>query len=158
MLTQERVLELFDYQDGDLIWKVSQGSAKKGDIKETVNGNGRKLVYIDKKHYLVHRVIFLMHHGFLPKEIDHIDNNHLNNRIQNLRECTHSQNCANKKVYKNNKTGYKGVSRASGSQNWRATIQHNNKMHYLGTFETPELAKEFRDLVALELHGTFARV
>jgi hypothetical protein len=157
MLTQERVLELFDYQEGNLYWKKKANSWKEKLEVGSINGQGKKTVWIDKKNYLVHRVIFLWHKGYLPNEIDHIDCDKLNNSIDNLREVTHTENCPNKKIYKNNTTGSKGVYKPSDSPRWMATIQANKKTHYLGMFDTAELAKEFRDLVAMELHGEFAR-
>lgn len=90
-LTQECVRSLFDYRDGELYWKVSRGNGMKiGDLAGTVRTDGYRSIQINGKLYLAHRLIFLYHYGYIPKEIDHIDSNPSNNNISNLREsrCT----------------------------------------------------------------------
>ena len=76
MITQERLKELFDYQDGQLTWKVKKARANKGDIAGC-NAEASGIMYrqtkIDGKQYRVHCLVFLLHHGYLPKQVDHID-------------------------------------------------------------------------------------
>ncbi len=79
-------------------------------------------------------------HRFLlepPKglEIDHINGNSLDNRISNLRSCTHAQNMRNRKLNINNKTGYKGVFMSSSKNKYRAQIRANGIAIHLGYFE-----------------------
>ena len=72
-------------------------------------------MYAERKETLDGKVITLMMHRFVMNEpskefdIDHIDGNGLNNQKENLRICTRSQNCMNKRVRKDSGTGYKGV-------------------------------------------------
>ena len=83
---------------------------KSGDIAGSLNKTNKYYqIRLNYKNYLVHRLIFLYHHNYLPKVIDHIDRNKLNNKIENLREVTHSQNLMNCKSYKNSSSKYKGV-------------------------------------------------
>lgn len=89
------------------------------------------------KRLLLHR--FLMG---TPTELDtdHINGNGLDNRRINLRICTHAKNLQNKRLYKNNKTGFSGV-RKSGEK-WCAIVRFNGQDNYLGTFQTKEEANE----------------
>ena len=92
----------------------------------------------------------------MPKYIDHIDGNPLNNKIENLRECTHQQNHFNERKPKNNTSGIKGVSFHKPTKKWRATVFLNYKQHYLGLFkdikEAEKACIEFRN----KHHGEFA--
>jgi len=63
-------------------------------------------------------LIFLYHHGYLPKFVDHIDGNKKNNRIENLREATKSQNAMNQKVSTRNTSGIKGVMWHKRDKKW----------------------------------------
>lgn len=61
-----------------------------------LNGMLRSRITIAQKRYLRSRLIFLYHKGYLPKEIDHINRDSLDDRIENLRAYSHSLNCMNK--------------------------------------------------------------
>jgi hypothetical protein len=158
MITQERLKELFDYQDGTFI-------RRKTGMSIVANfGNKRYLrVYVDNKPYSLHRMIYLWHHGYLPKTLDHVDGDRANNKIENLREATQQQNCLNRKHHSNSKSPYKNVYRAAASENsnwkrnWVVSVNVAGKRKYIGSFEDLELA----DLVATEardkFQGQFAR-
>jgi len=88
-------------------------------------------------------------------QVDHKNMNKLDNRRSNLRVCTNSENQANIKVHKRNKTGYKGV--RYQSNRYEAYIW-KNKPIYLGRFDTVEEAALAYNKKALELFGEFARL
>jgi len=92
------------------------------------------------------------------KMIDHINVNPLDNRRENLRVCTNQQNQFNKNKYKNNKSGFKGVSFNKQTQKFVAQIQINGKNKHLGLFVTAEAAHECYKKAAVKYHGEFARV
>ncbi|ECH9128545.1 HNH endonuclease [Salmonella enterica subsp. enterica] len=75
------------------------------------------------KCYLAHRLAWFFCYGVWPKEIDHIDNNKLNNSIGNLREVTHQLNQLNMPLRSNNTSGVKGVNWDT-SQHGRPALRH----------------------------------
>ena len=87
--------------------------------------------------------------------IDHRDNDGLNNRRANLRECTQSKNSQNRRTVAGRPL--KGVYRNEGGKSWYMKIGANGVRHRSGPFSTPELAAAEYDRLALELHGAFAR-
>lgn len=85
--------------------------------------------------------------------VDHINGDGLDNRRCNLRESTHALNMRNKRLYRNNTSGFKGVTRRNGR--WRACITCNGRRVRLGSFDTAEAAGRAYDAAARELHGEF---
>ena len=157
MITQELIYRLFEYKDGNLYWKMC---GKRTDLigtkAGTLNGD-RWQVTIDKKHYKLHRLIFMMFHGFMPDEIDHIDNNPLNNRIENLRPASRSEQCCNTSLRIDSTSGIKGVTWDKARNKWIVSINKNKKTVFRGRFDNLELAH----LVSLEArnkyHGDYAK-
>ena len=147
---------LFVVKDGVLFNKVDRKMMKAG-MRSGGEKDGYVWVKIDNQRYSAHRIIFYMAHGYCPEYVDHIDGNGLNNRIENLRPATLSQNKANQKTYSNNTSGVKGVYWCKPKNGWVAQISYNNQRRTLGKFETKELAAEFLQLVRNELHGRYAR-
>ncbi len=90
-------------------------------------------------------------------EIDHANRNKLDNRKENLRPCSQSQNIANQNARKTSKTGVKGVHPFKGGPKFAAQITKDRKVHCLGVFETVELAAAAYADKAKELFGEFAR-
>ncbi len=149
MITQKECFELFLYQDGDLIRKSNNKPMRSptnfGHFRARVKG----------RNYLVHRLIFLMHYGYLPKQIDHIDGNPANNKIGNLREASQSQNMWNRNANTNSMSKTKGI-RWHRSGKYQVRLQVNKKSMYFGLYADLELA----ELVAIEarnkFHGVYA--
>lgn len=92
------------------------------------------------------------------EEVDHINGNGLDNRRSNLRICNHSENQRNGKKYKNNTTGYKGVSWHKQHKKYYAKIRVNNKDIFLGLFLNPEDAARAYNKAAIIFHGEFAKL
>jgi len=88
--------------------------------------------------------------------VDHIDGDKLNNQRDNLRVATDSQNVCNKRMQRNNTTGYRGVQKSG--KKWSAGIDVNGIHTHLGVFATPEEAAQAYDVAALHYHGEYARL
>lgn len=157
MLTKEYVCSIFEYKDGDIYWSVNKGSIKSGSKAGSSNDQGYLHVSINSKLYKNHRIIWLMHNGTIPKFIDHIDGNRLNNRIENLRSATHSQNMRNLKKPKTNTSGIKGVSWYKNKNKWRVSVTIYGKQKCFGYFEDIELAELVAEEARNKHHGEFAR-
>jgi hypothetical protein len=170
MPTRRRLLRLFAYDPatGDLIWRerpasdfVSAGEAKRWNGRYAGKVAGSQgdfgcLVTIDGVSYKAHRIIWrLLNHGLVPDIIDHRDLDRLNNRPDNIRPATHSQNEANRKLRRNNTSGYKGVYKHGNK--FGVKIRYNRSVRFLGYFDTAEAASEVYQTEAVRLHGEFAR-
>lgn len=109
------------------------------------------------KSYRANILAWAFYYGEWPKGVvDHIDEDGTNNRINNLRDATLAQNCANVSKRKHNSSGYKGVSKRRGK--YRATIVKSYKQYHLGDFLTVEEAAQAYCVAALEHHGEYANV
>jgi hypothetical protein len=110
--------------------------------------------------FAVHRLAWLYMTGEWPRHhIDHRDRDPWNNRWENLREATPSQNHMNRVAHRNNACGLKGVRRNPGSKKnpWRAQISEAGKAKHLGSFPTAEQAHAKYIEEATRLYGEFAR-
>jgi hypothetical protein len=129
---------LFDYKDGQLIYKSNRGSNKtKGNRAGWVDGVGYQTISLNGKQYREHRLIYLYHNGFIDDglQIDHINGNKLDNRIENLRMVSHSENQWNTK-------SARGTSYHKRTNTWNAKIQKYGKRQSLGYYETEHEAHE----------------
>jgi len=100
------------------------------------------------KDYYTHRIAWLIYYGEWPKnQIDHINQDPTDNRIENLRDVTNAENHKNKTLQKNNTTGYVGVSKYYGK--YRARIRINNIDKHLGYYDTVEEAAAVRAVASI---------
>jgi len=156
MITQEEILELFYYEDGYLYNKTSRTYNSRKDQKVgSLNKMGYLYARVRSKKYRVHRLIFLYHKGYLPDRIDHLDGDITNNNIENLRECTATQNVANQ-VSCRGSSKFKGVYKYP--YGWRAGIGIKGKSIHLGCFLTEKGAAAAYNKAATGLWGEFARL
>lgn len=149
--------QIFEYRDKDLYWKISKGAAKIGSKVGAFDKDGYRFTSINYKYYKVHRLIFMMHHGFFPIQVDHINGNKADNSIENLREATHSLNECNKKIQKNNTSGVKGVCWRKDIKKWAVRVAINKKNYRLGYFEDLELASLVAEMAREKYHKEYAR-
>lgn len=147
ILTQERLRELLDYDPdtGNFTWRKPCNrfsQIKAGDPAGCIHPRGYVHIKIEGSAYKAHRLAWLYVYGRWPNPaIDHINRVKTDNRISNLRETDQLGNMQNKGIYRNNKVGYIGVSRARNGR-YVAQLQVAKKNRHLGVFDTPELASE----------------
>lgn len=154
LFTAKMAMERFSVKEGRLLYKDS------GRLAGSLSENGYRIVSIRlagvNRAYLVHRIIWLMFIGSWPKnEIDHINRNKQDNRIENLREATHSENSLNRGIGRNNSSGHKGVSRTRSTGKWRAYATVSGVGKFLGEFNTPDEAGTAYVEYVKKMHGEF---
>lgn len=108
-----------------------------------------------RKNILLHRIILNTPQGMYT---DHINGNGLDNRRNNLRVCTRSENQMNRKLQKNNTSGYKGISWNKRKERWAVRIYLNSEGFFLGYFNNKIKAATAYNQKAKELFGEFARL
>lgn len=119
-----------------------------------VNSWGYVQIGLQYKMYFAHRLVWLWHHGSWPKQLDHINRNRLDNRIENLREASDSNNQANVGLRANNTSGFRGVTRRG--KKWRANIcVRGIKAEFVG-FDTPEEASAAYEEAHRKAFGNFS--
>lgn len=151
-----RQLLRYDEETGKLYWKprgrkgwdtrYAQTEAftcktKQGYLHGNINGTTHK----------AHRVIWAMIYGYWPHEVDHINGDKTDNRLENLREVSRAVNCRNRQLRSDNVSGFVGVS-SNRYGKWRSRIHVNGKEVLCGTFNTPEEAHAAR-LELAKQHG-----
>jgi HNH endonuclease len=147
--TQDYLLSILTYD------KETGNLTRNGSVVGIPNKNGYKVIRIDMILYYQHRIIYKMIHNQEPDSIDHINMDKSDNRIENLRSCTMSQNHMNRPAYSSNKLGIKGVIKVGNR--YKASICKNRESYYLGYFDTPELAHNAYIKKAIEIFGEFYR-
>lgn len=163
MLTQAMVREMFDYRkDGNLVRRHSiMGNGNyAGRVVGTKPSGERNFRYsttkVSGQHWCVHKLIYMYHYGVVPAQLDHINRDTTDNRIENLRVASPASNMQNRNLFKNNTSGCKGVSWNKRIGQWQTYIQVDKRLKHLGYFDDLELAA----LVAMEArdkyHGAFA--
>lgn len=174
-VTAEIVRELLDYnpETGEFVWKFRDRKWFDSDKgwKIVNNRNAGKItgsidislgyvrINIFRKPYLAHRLAWLYVYGEWPQNhIDHINQIKDDNRIENLRAATQSQNGMNRSSYNGTTSQYKGVSWHKHANKWVVQIRIDVKQKHLGYFTSEEDAARTYDRAALELFGKYANL
>lgn len=158
-MTKDTLHFLFEYRDGKLFWKNKSHPRSNIKIGSEAGGNahhGYKNIQIENKRLYLHRVIFFYHYGYFPETVDHIDNNPENNRIENLRAATLSENAQNCSTRKHNKLGVKNVFFDKKVSKYRVYVRTKNTQIYVGTYDDLDLASLVASEARNKYHGTFA--
>ncbi|MGL6141784.1 MAG: HNH endonuclease signature motif containing protein [Enterobacterales bacterium] len=147
--------DLFSYDPilGGLTWanKPSK-SINAGAPAGSITNRGYAVVSVNNRRFLVHRVIWEMFYGEIPEglEVDHINHNRIDNRIENLRLVSRLDNLRNQSRYRNNTSGMTGVCYDKVYSKWRAHITIDGKTIALGKFASFDAAAEARKAAEVE--------
>lgn len=141
----------FDFEDYEKIKNFCWHRHKDGYLRTKV------ATYLDGKnrYELMHRRILGLQDS--ESEIDHINGKVFDNRKSNLRIVDGDDNAKNLKLYKNNKSGHKGVYYIKRTNRWIAYIQSNKKKIHLGTFQLYDDAVKAREQAELKHFGDYSR-
>ncbi len=162
-ITAERVKEVFSYDPltGIFTWRVPRPGRKAGEVAGFSRANGYLKLQVDRRAYLAHRIAFLYMHGRWPVgQVDHIDGNRANNRIENLREVDQVANMQNRhRAQKNSSTGFLGVRKDPRrfANPFMAQIMIDGKQKHLGNFPTAEKEHEAYLAAKAQLHAGYVQ-
>lgn len=159
MITAAKLKKVLHYDPstGHFTWRTPRPKVRVGARAGGLHHRGYRYIEIDGRAYAEHRLAWLYVTGRWPKDqLDHINRQREDNRIENLREATNSQNRANSKHA--NRTGYKGVRFMPWMRTkpFGAQITVNRKVRWLGSFTTAKKAHQAYVKAAGEVFGNFA--
>lgn len=135
--TQEELIKIFSYKDGNLFRKQCFFKNKIGSVAGSKKDKYCK-IRINNTMFKTHVLIYIYHHGSIDKHntIDHINRDKKDNRIENLRSVNifiQSQNRASSA--RNRKSIYQGVVWRKDRNVWTSSIGAFGKRHYIGYFK-----------------------
>lgn len=157
-LTLDRVREVLSYdpETGIFRWRIKLSDrAPIGKVAGGRAPKGQWRIKIDGRYYMAHRLAWFLMTGVWPSEVDHKNRIGRDNRWENLRECTHSQNHANTKCRSDNTSGFKGVQFRKQTGKYQATVVKDGKRVHVGSFARAEDAFEAYCRKAVEMFGEF---
>ena len=160
MITQELIENCFYYKDGLLYWKGMAHPNKQYLLNKpagSIHKTGYRHITWQGKPQKAHRLIFMLHHGYMPQEVDHINGDRADNRIENLRAVTRSENQCNRDILSSNTSGYAGVSWHKKSKAWVVRVMKNGKTVVQQYFKDLELAGLFAAEARSLYHGAYAK-
>lgn len=147
-ISAEKINRLLDYDPctGIFTWKVYRSrTAKKGSLAGSKHDKGYIKIMINRKNHFAHRLAWIICRGEIKGEIDHINGVRDDNRIENLRDCSSSQNRLNTRISEKNKSGMKGLYMDKRSGRWVACASIKGKVIHLGNF------KDFNDAASARI-------
>jgi len=163
-LSLARLREVLDYdpETGVLTWRLRLSpKCRLGDPAGQIGAQGYRKIRLDGKYYPASHLAWFHYYGEAPSRlVDHKDRDKSNDRIENLRLATSSENARNRKRSSLSTTGLKGASRFNSPRNakkFRSTITVDGKRIHLGQFDTAEEAHAAYAEKVAELHGEFGR-
>lgn len=157
-----------DYLEGSLYWKTrpdahfrTAKAARRWNERFAGRPAGRRVgkyfdVELGGARVRLHQLVWFLHRGYWADYLDHANGDPHDNRIENLRACTRSENAANSGMRPTNTSGFRGVRKVKGR--WSAQISRLGKSVYLGTFSSAEGASEAYQVAYREQHREFAKL
>lgn len=141
---------------GEFIRRKKGRGIAQGTVCGFVERNGYVRIRVKGQRYQAHRLAWFMIHKRWPKDqIDHVNGDRSDNRIENLREASSLQNAMNKSIFSNNKSGLKCVFYDKSKGCWFYSVQSEGLRERKGNFKTKEEAySAFLD-IAKYIHGEY---
>ena len=137
--TELKSLLLYNSLNGEFTWSKckNKNQVKIGDRAGHVSkAHGYETIKINGKDYRSHRLVFLYVNGAMPAgEVDHVNQNRSDNRLENLRIVTTQDNLKNKSMMKNNSSGFNGVNWNKNYNKFEVRISVNKKSVFIGRFK-----------------------
>lgn len=161
LLTQARLRRLFNYdpETGVFVRRVRRGNKRAGSVAGVGDGKGYIRIMVDGTQYRAHRLAWLYVTGKWPrKQIDHVNCVKDDNRFDNLREASNTENSRNAPTRADNTSGHKGVYWHVMSGKWMARITVDRRRVHLGIFAHLEDAAAAYVEASARLHKDFGRV
>ncbi len=161
LITHAELCKQVDYdpETGVFTRKVhARNGATTGSVSSaTSNGHGYARMGIKRRRYYVHRLAWFYMTGDWPiDEIDHANRDRSDNRFDNLRLASRTQQMGNTPLSPKSTSGVRGVYWAVRQKKWRAYITKNDKTVDLGGFGSLEQAAQVRRAAAIDYFGSFA--
>jgi hypothetical protein len=156
-ISHQRLIELLEYEPetGHFRWRITFGRLVKGKIAGKTIKTGYRTISIDGTDYRAHRLAWFYVNQEWPGLLDHRNEVKTDNRIDNLREATKSQNAMNCGNRSDNKTGAKGVSWYAKANRWIGQIQIGRKSVFNRRFENFDDAVNAVKEARIKFNGEF---
>lgn len=160
MITQDYLKEYLNYDPETGIFKWIKVKFKSqinlGQVAGFITSQGYRIIRMKSRNYLAHRLAWLYMTGEWPENyIDHINHIKDDNRFINLRKATNQENQFNAKLSIKNKSGYKGVCFHKRHNVFIAQAAYNKKTHFLGYYNSADMAYQAYLLFTKSKHGEF---
>lgn len=163
--------QCFRYKNGKLYWRErplshfhstrihrAANTKRVGSLAGSLMPSGRWSIQLDGTKYYRSRLVWIFHHGVLGKFIDHRSRNKSDDRIENLRLSTTSQNRANTNLCSANTSGTKGVYWKVANKKWCSQIKVDGNNKHLGLFDSKSEASEVYRRAAKSHFGEYAHI